>query len=92
MNHHESESDGRTNSVNQGEGREIILRVAAAGDKSNDKVRFCYVCRDRGYPHEAVDFQKIPGRMLGDGKRETVGWIVKDYITGNMHVHKQRRP
>jgi hypothetical protein len=92
MNQHESESYGRTNGVNQGEGSELILRVAAAGDKSNDKVRFCYVCRDSGYPHEAIDFQKIPGRMLGNGTHETAGWILKDYTTGNRHVHKQRRP
>lgn len=92
MNQRESKSDLRTNCVNQGEGSEIIPCIAAAGDKSNDNVRFCYVCRDRGYSHEAIDFQKILGRIFGDGTRETAGWILKDYSTGNKHVYKQRRP
>jgi hypothetical protein len=66
----------------------IISHIAAAGDKDNDKVRHCYTCKKNGYPHEAIEFVKIQGRILNDGTNEVGGWKLKDYFTGRPHQHK----
>jgi hypothetical protein len=64
---------------------------AAVGDKNNDYVITCRICASTGWPHEPIDFEKIPGRMLADGTRETAGWRLKNYYTGEPHHHKQGR-
>jgi hypothetical protein len=66
------------------------FRVAAAGDKSNHEVEKCRVCARNGWPHESIDFQRIPGRMLADGRCETIGWQIRNYYDGNEHRHKER--
>ena len=69
----------------------IKSRVAAAGDRNNDKIITCNICRNNGFPREAIDFQKVSGRVLSDGTNEVKGWVIRDYFSGNKHVHKQRR-
>jgi hypothetical protein len=64
---------------------------AAAGDKSNDDVTRCRICASNGWPHEPIDFEKIPGRMLADGTLETADWKLKNYYSGEPHEHKQWR-
>jgi hypothetical protein len=64
---------------------------AAAGDLDNEKVRFCYTCKNKGYPHEAITLEKVNGRVLSDGKNEVVEWKLKDYFTGRHHQHKQQQ-
>jgi hypothetical protein len=49
------------------------FRIAAAGDKQNDKVARCKICNSNGFPHGPIDFQRIQGRMHADGTRETIG-------------------
>lgn len=70
---------------------EIIPRIAAVGDKNNERITNCRICRENGFPHEPIDFEKIPGRMLSDGTRETAGWRLKNYYNGEPHQHKQVR-
>jgi hypothetical protein len=65
------------------------LSVPAKDDKNNDQVTNCRICASNGWPHEPIDFQQIQGRMLSDGTRETVGWKLKNYYTGQQHKHKE---
>jgi hypothetical protein len=32
----------------------IVLKNAAAGDVSNDRIKTCYICKNNGWPHEAL--------------------------------------
>jgi hypothetical protein len=66
------------------------LRSAAAGDLNNDRIKCCDVCKTNGWPREPIMFEKIPGRVLGDGTNETKSWQVRDYFTGFEHIHKQK--
>jgi hypothetical protein len=66
------------------------LRIAAAGDVANDKIKSCNVCSTNGWPHESIQFQKVPGRVLADGTNEVKGWRVRDYFTGRAHTHKSK--
>jgi hypothetical protein len=70
--------------------RHFILN-GASGDLHNDEVRFCYTCRNRGWPHEAIEFEKINGRLRNDGSYEALGWRLRNYFDGREHQHKQRR-
>jgi hypothetical protein len=63
---------------------------AAAGDLANEKVKHCYVCADRGYPHEAVEIHKTNGRLRNDGTYDIKGHEIRDYYTGRPHQHKER--
>jgi hypothetical protein len=64
--------------------------ILAAGDLPNDKVKHCYVCADRGFPHEAIEIHKINGRLRNDGTYDVQGHEVRDHYTGRPHQHKQR--
>jgi hypothetical protein len=68
-----------------------VAADAAAGDLSNDQVKYCYVCKDIGYPHEAIEIQKVNGRLRNDGTFEATSWTLKDYYTGEPHQHKSRK-
>lgn len=63
-----------------------------AGDLNNDQLKFCYVCKDRGFPHEVIDFKKqVTGRHVrsDDGSLEVnKQWILTDYFTGRIHQHR----
>jgi hypothetical protein len=61
------------------------------GDKNNEQVRFFYIWWDRGYIHQAIDFQEIPGRLREDGTPEIADWILKNYYNVRPHEHKQGR-
>ena len=65
------------------------LHIAAAGDKPNDKIVPCRICKFNGFPHEPISFSKVNGRVLSDGTNEVKKWIVKDYFSGNIHEHKR---
>ena len=67
-----------------------VAADAAAGDLPNDKVKHCYVCADRGFPHEAIEIHKINGRLRNDGTYDVQGHEVRDHYTGRPHQHKQR--
>lgn len=62
---------------------------AAAGDLPNEKVKQCYVCADRGYPHESIEIHKINGRLLNDGTYDAKGYEIREYYTGRPHHHKE---
>jgi hypothetical protein len=47
--------------------------------RDDDKIICCKICRSNGFPHEPIIFSKV--------KR----WIFHEYITGNVHAHKERR-
>jgi hypothetical protein len=64
---------------------------AAAGDLPNGRVKFCYTCKNRGYPHEAIEFENIPGRLRADGTNEVAGWQLRNYFDGLLHEHRPRR-
>ncbi|MGA7899607.1 MAG: hypothetical protein WA395_05645 [Nitrososphaeraceae archaeon] len=66
----------------------IAVKSAAAGDLANEKVKICRICKDNGWPHEAITFERVLGRVLSDGHNETKGWIVRDYFTGQIHLHR----
>lgn len=70
---------------------DFMVKNAAAGDISNDKIKRCYICRNNGWPHEPITFEKILGRVLSDGSNETRGWIVRDYFTGQIHHHRSNK-
>jgi hypothetical protein len=69
----------------------LFAADAAAGDLPNEKVKHCYVCADRGYPHEPIEIHKINGRLRHDGTHDTQGHEIRDYYTGMLHQHKQRK-
>jgi hypothetical protein len=64
---------------------------AAAGDTPNEKIKRCYVCKNSGWPHEAIAFERVLGRVLSDGNNETKGWIIRDYFTGQIHRHRSNK-
>ena len=67
----------------------FVLHCAAIGELSNDKVRKCYTCSNRGYPNESIKIERISGRVLSDGTNETVGYKLLDYSTERPHQHKE---
>ena len=69
----------------------LLDKKLAGGDLSNDKIKICYICKDNGWPHEAIAFERVLGRVLSDGRNETKGWIVRDYFTGQIHHHRSNR-
>lgn len=71
--------------------RVFLTKNAAGGDVSNDKIKICYICKDNGWPHEAIAFERVLGRVLSDGHNETRGWIVRDYFTGQIHRHRSNK-
>jgi hypothetical protein len=90
----QAKEDAAAVKVNDDDAKEhthYYVAEAAAGDKNNDEVTRCSICASNGWPREPIDFEKIPGRMLADGTRETAGWRLKNYYTGQPHHHKQGR-
>jgi hypothetical protein len=87
--------EDRTNNVSvldsQHKTKVIGVKSAAAGDVSNDRIKTCYICKNNGWPHEAIAFERVLGRVLSDGYNETRGWIVRDYFTGQVHCHRSCR-
>jgi hypothetical protein len=65
------------------------IRSAAAGDLNNDKITCCKICRSNGWPHEPIQFEKVPGRVLSDGTNEVARWHVKNYYDGRPHSHRR---
>ena len=58
----------------------------------NNRIRSCKVCATNGFPHEAIIFQKVEGRVLSDGTNETKKWLVLDYFQPcRLHKHKHRK-
>jgi len=68
--------------------RIIAVKNAAVGDLPNEKIKFCYICKNNGWPHEAITFERVLGKELSDGHNETTGWIVRDYFSGQVHSHR----
>jgi hypothetical protein len=69
----------------------IAVKNAAAGDLPNEKIKICYICKNNGWSHEAITFERVLGRVLSDGHNETKGWIVRDYFTGQIHRHRSNK-
>lgn len=66
------------------------LRTARAGDKPNENVVKCRICKSNGFPHEAIDFRKVnSGRIKNDGSYEFERYEVLDYFNGNPHIHRR---
>jgi hypothetical protein len=84
---------GDHNSLTEEDGEQPIIRkrLAAAGDVNNEHIKRCYICKDNGWPREAIEFQKVDGRVKSDGTNEVKAWIIRDYFTGRIHEHKERR-
>lgn len=68
-----------------------MLKNAASGNISNDRIKTCYICKDNGWSHEVITFERVLGRILSDGHNETKGWIVRDYFTGQIHRHRSNK-
>jgi hypothetical protein len=64
---------------------------AASRDLNNWQLTNCRICRSNGWPHEAITFSKVNGRVLSNGTNEVKKWIIRDYFTDNIHEHKQQR-
>lgn len=69
----------------------IAVKSAPVGDLPNEKIKTCYICKDNGWPHEAIAFERVLGRVLSDGRNETKGWIIRDYFTDQIHHHRTNR-
>ena len=41
------------------DGKKIIPRIAAVGDKNSEHVTNCKICKDNGWPCEPIDFVKM---------------------------------
>jgi hypothetical protein len=78
----------RTNNTSCPKFESFVLNNAATGDISNDRIKTCYICKNNGWPHEAITFEKILGRVLSDGSNEIRGWTIRDYFTGQIHRHR----
>ncbi|MGC2428733.1 MAG: hypothetical protein WA421_16990 [Nitrososphaeraceae archaeon] len=71
----------------------MIPFIAGAGDRPNDKVVNCKICKSNGYPHEPIDFRKVnSGRIKNDGSYEFQRYEVLNYFSGGKHEHKHRQP
>lgn len=63
-----------------------------AGSIDNNKIKICKICATNGFPHEAIIFQKVKGRILSDGTNEIRKWRIVDYFQPwRLHKHEQRR-
>jgi hypothetical protein len=71
---------------------EVIEHGAAAGDTNNESLKVCYICKARGFPHEAIEFRVInSGRTKTDGTFEHQRYELTNYFTGRKHEHKTPR-
>ena len=68
-----------------------VLKNAASSNIFNDRIKTCDVCKNNGYPHEAIMFEKVLGRVLSHGSYETKSWIIRDYFTGQIHCHRSSK-
>ncbi len=68
----------------------LARQGGGAGDPSNDRITTCNICRNNGFPHEAIEFEKVNGRVLSDGTHEVASWKLRDYFTGRKHEHRQK--
>jgi hypothetical protein len=69
----------------------IVLKCAAADDLPNEKIKKCYICKNKGWPHESITFGKVNGMLLSTCSNETRGWIVRDYFIGQIHRHRSNK-
>jgi hypothetical protein len=69
----------------------IEQHPAAAGDVNNEKLKTCFICKNNGWPREAISFERINGRCRSDGTNEVKGWIIREYFTGREHAHREPR-
>ena len=60
-------SDGANYKHSSDHGQKVIEHGGAAGDVNNDQIKRCYICLDNGFPHEAITFHKVNGRVLSSG-------------------------
>lgn len=66
------------------------LFIAAAGDRNNEGIRFCYTCKANGFPHEAIDFRKVnAGRIKNDESYEFQRYELLNYFSGGKHEHRR---
>jgi hypothetical protein len=56
-------------------------RYYGSGSRSSDQVPVCFTCRNRGWPHELIVLAKA----------RSGGYLKLDYITGEPHIHKDRK-
>jgi len=74
--------------LSQGQGQDVIVRVfiGAVGQTPNDQVKFCRICKARGWPHEAISFRKINGgRLKGEDQREFTTYQILNYADDSPH-------
>ncbi len=61
----------------------MALRISSGpgvGSKSSDNILYCWACRNRGFPHEAIRLKFVEGR-----------WTKFDYFSPfEPHIHKSR--
>ena len=67
-----------------------IAQHIASGTLDNDKLPLCRICKQNGFPHEPLRFEKVYGRIRSDGTNEAKQWILRDYFNGNRHVHRSK--
>jgi hypothetical protein len=67
------------------------LCTAAVGDLNNDRIKCYNICRTDGWPHEPIQFERVPGRVIADGTKETKSQRIRDYFICRGHVHKQKQ-
>jgi hypothetical protein len=51
------------------------------GSQLSEQIPVCWTCRNRGWPHESITFQKLP-----NGE-----YLKLDYFSGRAHIHKDRK-
>lgn len=49
--------------------------------RSSEQVLKCFTCRNRGWPHEPIILAKA----------RSGGYLKYDYISGKLHIHKDRK-
>ncbi len=64
---------------------------AASGDLNNWQLKNYRICRSNGWPHGAITFEKVLGRVRSDGTNDVARWIIRDYFTGREHKHKTKQ-
>jgi hypothetical protein len=70
---------------------EIEQHAATIGNLPNEQIKTCRICKVEGFPHEPIIIEKVPGRVLADGRNEIERYELKDYATELPHKHKYSR-
>lgn len=71
--------------------RVIVLKSESVGDITNERIKTCCICKDNGWSHDAITFERVLGKVLSGGRNEPKGWIIRDYSTGQVHSHRSNK-